>query len=160
MVQKQAKPPTTRRSFQNAWSELDYLCKKIHFWLYTRKQRARGERYLSRLAQVLRGLPESDDAIIQEEGLALFNELKGELRAAITHRQREIELMERLHKDAQSQRYAASTRAYMLRDRGLAELDERRTILNALKQKQVANGKLVSPKKYRGVADTLASPIT
>lgn len=136
MIHKQPKPPNTRRSFANSWGELDYLCQKIRFWLYARKQKTRAERYLDRLARVLRELPENDDAIIREEGLALFYELKGELGSAIAHREREIRLTERLHTEALSPRYADDTRSYMLRNRETVDLQERRAILESLKKEQ------------------------
>src|SRR5947209_17284121 len=98
MMKKRVKPPNTQRRFATSWGELDYLCKKMRYWLYTRKQRTRAERYLDRLARVLRELPENDLAIIREEGLALLHELKGDLGAAIAHREREIRLTEGLHR--------------------------------------------------------------
>src|SRR5438067_2415043 len=54
-------------------------------------------------------------------------------------RRQEIELMERLHREAKTAKYADRTRAYMLRDRDTAALEERRAILEALKR---ANGQL------------------
>ena len=136
MMHKQPKPPITQRSFVNSWGELDYLCEKIRYWLYTRKQKTRAERYFDRLARILRELPENDAAIIREEGLALLYELQGELGSAIAHREREIRLTERLHKEAQSPQYAASTRSYMLRNREAVDLQERRAILESLKNEQ------------------------
>jgi len=38
MIQKQPKPPSTRRRFANTWGELDYLYNKIRYWLYERKK--------------------------------------------------------------------------------------------------------------------------
>jgi hypothetical protein len=136
VTQKQPKPPNTQRSFVNSWGELDYLCQKMRYWLYTRKQKAKAGRYLERLARVLRELPENDGAIIREEGLALLHELKGELDPAIAHREREIRLTELLHREAQFPRYAAATRSYMLRSRDLVDLQERRAILETLKMEQ------------------------
>ena len=136
MTHKQAKPPCTQRRFASLWGELDYLCQKVRFWLYTKKQKSRAERYLDRLGKILRELPENDAAILREEGLALFYELKGELGSAITHREREIELTERLHAEAHSPQYAAGTRSYMLRNREPADLRERRAILQMLTQAQ------------------------
>ena len=77
MLQKQTKPPKTERVFATCWAELNYLCRKIRYWLYTKNQRANAERYVPRLGKVLRRLPENDLAIIREEGLALLHELKG-----------------------------------------------------------------------------------
>jgi hypothetical protein len=155
MMHKQPKPPNTQRSFANSWGELDYLCQKIRFWLYTRKQKTRAERYLDRLARILRELPENDAAIIREEGLALFHELQGELGSAIAHREREIRLTERLHKEAQSPRYAAGTRSYMLRNREAVDLQERRAILETLKKEQtrrqpVVRGRGLNPQVNAG----------
>lgn len=130
----ESKPPRTQRTFSSAWGELSYLCSKIHYWLYTRTQRSSAGRYLRRLRRALRDLPDNDMAIIREEALALRCELEGELRKAIAHRQREVQLMERLHAEARSPHYADSTRAYMLRDRDDATLQERRAILEALKK--------------------------
>jgi len=70
--QEKNSPPATRRSFATIWGELDYLCKKIHFWLYTRKQTRNAARYLNRLERVLREVPENDIAIVRQEGLALL----------------------------------------------------------------------------------------
>jgi hypothetical protein len=68
--------------------------------------------------------------------LALLYELEGKLSEAIAHRKREIQLMERLHGEAQSPEYADSTRAYMLRDRDADVLMERRALLEALKERK------------------------
>src|SRR5947207_4721399 len=105
------KRPITQRHFANSWSELHYLCGKIRYWLYGRGQRGKAERYLNRLERVLRRVPENDSAILRQEGLALLYELKGRLGEAIAHRKREIQLMERLHGEAESPEYADSTRA-------------------------------------------------
>ena len=147
MMRTQAKPPTTQRRFATPWGELNYVCSKIRYWLYTRKQRTRAERYLTRLTRILRELPDNDLAIIREEGLALFHELKGEPSAAIVHREREIRLIERLHKEAES--HDDSTRAYMLLGRDTIELQERRAILAALGKEQPLRHEPKLPKKDR-----------
>jgi hypothetical protein len=139
---KSRKPPTTQRTFASVWGELDYLCRKVHYWLYVRRQSARAQRYRRRLERVLRQLPENDMAIVREEGWALLCELKGVRPQAIAHREREIELMERLHQEATSSRYTRETRAYMLRDRDEVALRERRAILETLKN---TNGSLAVP---------------
>ena len=137
-------PPPTQRSFASIWGELDYLCGKIRYWLYTRRQRIKAARYQHRLRRVLDALPENDAAILREEGLALLCEIEGEINKAIAHRKREIQLMERLHREARSPEYAESTRAYMLRDRDAGTLEERRAILEALKnQKALDNDSLL-----------------
>ena len=154
MTHKQPKPPNTQRSFVNSWGELDYLCQKIRYWLYTRKQKAKAGRYLERLARVLRGLSENDAAIIREEGLALLHELKGELDPAIAHREREIRLTEQLHREVRSPRYGANTRSYMLRNRDTVDLQQRRAILESLKKERAQQHLLKQRQEYRGMDAT------
>jgi hypothetical protein len=144
MIQKKSKPPITKRRFANPWGELDYLCKKLRYWLYTRKQKTKAKRYLDRLERVLHDLPENDLAIIREEGFALLFELKGKIGESIAHRKREIQLMERLHKEAKSPTVAERTRAYMLRDRDTAALQERRALLVALEKAKAKPGEGVT----------------
>jgi hypothetical protein len=132
MIRKKPKPPTTKRSFASPWSELDYLCKKISYWLYCQPNRDRAQHYQARLERVLRQVPGDDLAIVREEGLALACELQGRIDEAIAHRKREIRLMERLHEESRSPRYSDKTKTYMLRDRDGAALAERRDILDAL----------------------------
>jgi hypothetical protein len=134
MTHSEPKPPPTRRTFANRWAELEYLCRKVSYWLYQRPRRARAARYASRLGQVLRQLPNDDRAILREEGLALLRELQGKLDEAVAHRSREIQLMERLHAEARSPQYSDATRAYMLGGRGTPALEERRAILEALRK--------------------------
>lgn len=136
-MSKQALAPRNRRRFANAWAELDYLCDKIRFWLFTRGQPSRAERFQHRLARTLRARPDDHTAILRAEGLALLHQLKGDLRAAITYREREIQLMERLHEEANTERYSPEVKAYMLRDRGPAELKKRRLLLKTLRQSQL-----------------------
>jgi hypothetical protein len=132
MMNKTAKPPTTQRRFATIWGELDYLCKKVRYWLYERGQHLKAQRYADRLAHVLRRLPDNKQAIIREEGWALLGELKGDLGKAIAHRKREIRLMEKLHREAHTPGVDESTRSYMLRDRDAADLQERRLLLSSL----------------------------
>ena len=133
---KTLKPPRTQRVFSNGWGELDYLCKKIRYWLYTRKEKVRATRYADRVARVIRALPENESAIVREEALALACELTGNLGDAIAHREREIGLMERLHQEAQLAKYTETTRTYMLQDRSEADLQKRRAILEVLKEER------------------------
>jgi hypothetical protein len=134
MIDRNGKPPATVRSFASDWSELDYLCQKVRYWLYARGQRSTALRYQDRLQRVLEELPENDSAIIRQEGLALLSELTGNVCQAIAHRQQEIRLMEQLHREARSAKYAPSTRAYMLQGRDARALQERRAILAGLQK--------------------------
>jgi hypothetical protein len=108
--------------------------------LYTHNNKKTAERYVDRLERVLKALPPDELAILRQEGLALLYELRGRIDKAIKHRMNEIALMERLHSEAKSPRYAESTRAYMLRDRGMGALEERRAILKALQDGSSSRG--------------------
>src|SRR6266849_3107557 len=91
--------PNRRTRFGTIWGELEYVCRRVHYWLHERKDKARARRPLRRLERLLRMVPENELAIIRQEGFALLYELKDELTHAIQHRKREIELMEKLHED-------------------------------------------------------------
>src|SRR5262249_50107263 len=90
-------PTKAGKRFGTIWGELAYVCKRIHHRWYVKNDKASAKRYLSWLERVLKGLPENDLAILREEGLAWLHQLRGELGLAIDHRQREIQLVERLH---------------------------------------------------------------
>jgi hypothetical protein len=134
VIRRKSLAPSSRRNVAGDWGELDYLCKKVHYWLYARKQKSGATRYRDRLARVLRDLPRNNLAILRHDGLALLYELKADLGKAIAHRKREIALMEGLLREAKLPRYSDSTRDYMLQDRQPSDLRQRRTILEALEQ--------------------------
>jgi hypothetical protein len=131
-------PPKTQRRFGTIWGELEYVCKRIHYWLYRRKSPSSARRCLSRLERILNQLPDNDLAILREEGLALLHELKGQRRGAIEHRQREIQLTERLRKSVQKSVHAGDYDERMgesiLANRDGAALEERRAILRHLQE--------------------------
>ncbi|MFO0968030.1 MAG: hypothetical protein U0793_20945 [Gemmataceae bacterium] len=85
----------------------------------------------------MRALPDDERAILREEGWALLCELKEEIAAAITHREREIRLMERLQEEAALPRYSPRTKAYMLQGRGAVDLKKRRVILESLRKEHM-----------------------
>lgn len=155
MIRKVHSPPKTERRFASPWIELSYLCGKVSYWWYVRGQKRTAERYVDRMKRVLGELPENDLAIVRQEGLALLYELRGEIGRAIVHRRREIKLMERLHKEAQSPRYDDSTRTYMLRGRDITVLRARQAIVASLAKRQTEpsmggagrNGRTSSPEK-------------
>src|SRR5262249_24621275 len=129
-----------RRKFATSWGELDYLCRRIHYWLYTRKDRVAAKRYLRRLEEVLQSLPDDDLAIVREEGLALFHQLKGNYDLAVKHRQREIDLIQlakkSVHQSVQAGRYDKDTATSILAGRDKGDLQERRAILMALREEE------------------------
>ncbi|GEM_PF-6606768 len=140
MTHKKQQTLSAASSDAELWGTLDQLCNKARYWLYTRKQRAKAERYADRLEMALTKLPKNDLAIIRAEGLALLFELRGQIPEAIVHRQREIRLMEQLRDEARSPRYVTTTRRYMLRDRDQAALRKRRAILESLKKEKTQHG--------------------
>ncbi len=137
MIAPASKPRKTQKKFATVWSELEYLCGKIHHWLYERCDKSSAKRFQSRLSEVLTKLPENDLAILREEGLALLHELKSEIAQAIRHRKKEIRLIERLHdsvkKSVDSREYDAEMGASILANRDATILQKRRDILTALK---------------------------
>ena len=124
----------------NAWLELETICRKIHVQLYDTGDIAPAMRYRARLQKVLGELPKNDLAILREEGLALLHEMQGEITQAITHRRKEIRLIERLHKSVEQSitngDYDATMGKSILAGRTAGILMQRRTILAALQQKR------------------------
>src|SRR5262245_51666368 len=112
------RPSETRIRTAHSWTDLVHLCKKIHHQWYIRKDEVAAKRYLGRLNQILRELPDDDMAIAREDGLAWSHQLRGETEDAIKHRVREILLIEMLHEDvrrhAATGQYDESTIAYVL----------------------------------------------
>ena len=94
MIDKKLEPPMTQRSFASGWGELDYLCKKVHYWLYAGMQPVRARRFRDRLQRILDELPQNKSAIVRAEAEALLCELDGRTDDAIPHRKLEIQLME------------------------------------------------------------------
>jgi hypothetical protein len=134
MATSRLQPPPTKRSFANPWGELDYLCRKLRYWLYTHSDKGRAERFVGRLEAVLRKIPEENSAILRQDALAILCEMKGQIGQAIAYRESEIALMLRLHELARQEEHAPDVRNYMLKDRGLAELRLRQKILKSLQK--------------------------
>jgi hypothetical protein len=127
----------SRRRFRTLWGELQYLCAKIHQLRYGKSHKASSaSHYLPRLDRILRKLPENDMAILREEGLAQLHELKGNKSAAIKHRRREIQLMQKLHDEVKNGTYDKKTKAWMLSNRDQKALQQRRAILAKLEREK------------------------
>jgi hypothetical protein len=132
-MQSKQKTKPKRRRFRTVWGELDYYCAKIRSLWYVKQNRARAAGvYLKKLEDVLERLPENDLAILRAEGLALLYELKGDLKGAIKYRKKEIQLMERLHRDVNGRGYEEKMRKSILVGRDEQALQERRAILQEL----------------------------
>jgi hypothetical protein len=136
-MQSKQRPRKARRKSQTLWGELQSICTKIHQLRYGKGNKASSaSRYLPRLDRILRELPPNDMAILREEGLAQLYELKGNQRAAIKHRKREIELMKKLQEEVKNGAYDKKTKAWILANRDQKALQERRDILQKLEQKE------------------------
>jgi hypothetical protein len=92
-----SKAPPSRRKFANAWDEILYLYHKLLYWLYDRGDARRAPSYADRLEKLLARVSPGDEAIRPEECRSLICEARGDLPAAIRHRENEIRLIRRLH---------------------------------------------------------------
>jgi hypothetical protein len=135
-----AENPPSRREIAEArlWAELARVCRTVHDSWYITRDRISGERLLRQLERILKSLPESDMAIVRQDALAWFHQLRGDNAAAIQHRQEEIRLIELLHDDVRrhvdSGKYDRRTAEYVLDDRDLKNLQERQAMLRALEE--------------------------
>src|SRR5437016_8930169 len=82
-----ADTPATRRKFAGQWDEISYLHDKLLYWMYEREDARRAEPFARRLERALRRLPKDDIAILSAESRALIAEWRGDLGAAIRHRE-------------------------------------------------------------------------
>ena len=89
--------PIHRRKFANAWDEIGYLYDKLLYWLYCRHDTTKARLYAVRLELLLRKASPDHQAILGEECWSLIYEARGDLRAAILHRENEIRLIRQLH---------------------------------------------------------------
>jgi hypothetical protein len=92
------KASQTRRKFYHDWDEIDYLRLKILHWFYEREDRRKALPFCARLQALLERTPDAHEAILGEECWSLICEVRGDLAGAIAYRQREIELIKRLHR--------------------------------------------------------------
>lgn len=88
----------TQRKFHGAWDEIGYLRMKILDWFYGKGNRRKALPFCARLEALLEKTPEAHEAILGEECWSLIREVQGDLAGAIAHREREIELIKRLHR--------------------------------------------------------------
>ena len=90
--------PTNRRSFANAWDEIDYLYQKVLFWAYSRAQLRISRRFLPRLNRLLEREDPKATALLGLSARALAAEVDGRLTEAVDYRIREIKTLEYLLK--------------------------------------------------------------
>jgi tetratricopeptide (TPR) repeat protein len=118
----------TQRKFHGAWDEIGYLRMKILDWFYGRDNRRKALPFCDRLQALLERTPDAHEAILGEECWSLIHEVRGELAEAIAYREREIELIKRLH------RISVNTpgRDIVLREYGYSDLSDRFDLLAIL----------------------------
>jgi hypothetical protein len=87
------------------------------------------------LRWLLERMPKNDSSIVGAEGNALYYEILGDYKAALTFRIRELKLMERLHRDVKVHAYPASTRRALLTRMNRRVLASRRRIIKSLRRK-------------------------
>lgn len=122
------KTARTRRKFYHEWDEIDYLYMKILDWFYGKGNRRKTLPFCDRLQALLEKTPGAHEAIFGEECWSLVCEVQGDLAGAIAHREREIELIKRLH------RISTNTpgRDIALRDYGYSDWSDRLDLLAIL----------------------------
>jgi hypothetical protein len=88
--------PAVKRVFSGPWDEITYLYDQIIYWYYERSNQKRALTYCPRLHTLLKQHASKHEAIFGEECWSLLYELRGNYRAAIRHREREIDLILKL----------------------------------------------------------------
>src|SRR5439155_8179518 len=89
--------PATRRKFQSAWDEIQYLYLKLLHWFYGQQAPAKAKPYAARLGRLLKKKDADQGSILGQECRSLIRELKGDFEGAIPHRENEIRKIRRLH---------------------------------------------------------------
>jgi hypothetical protein len=122
------KPPPHRRKFANEWDEIRYLYDKLLYWLYQRGDRGRARPYAERLECLLRKADPDHNSILGEECWSLVYETKCDLPKAIEHRNKEIDLIQRMHILSQDSPH----RDVLLKDYRYGDLSDRLDLLATL----------------------------
>jgi hypothetical protein len=123
-----AKPPPDRHAFDNDWDEIGYLRDKLLYWLYRRQDSARSRVFAQRLARLLPKADPEQASILGQECWSLIHEARGDLPRAITHREKEIRLIRRLHEISRGN----DTESIALNGYDLGDLSDRLDLLAVL----------------------------
>ena len=91
------KPPTDRRKFADKRDEMGYLYDKLIFWLYQCANDRLRRPFSDRLECLLKKANSERGSIFTQECWSLVQETKGNLAKAIAHREKEVQLIRRLH---------------------------------------------------------------
>jgi hypothetical protein len=90
-----SKAPPTRRKFTGPWDRIDYLYRRVLYWLYDRGRASKARAFARPLKALLKRHDREPGSIFPEECWSLVYEAEGDLAQAIAHRQDEIRLIER-----------------------------------------------------------------
>jgi hypothetical protein len=127
-AQKKKGPPPGRRTFADQRDQIDYLHRKLLYWLYEREDKARAHFFAERLGALLSKASPGHDAIFPEECWSLICEAKDDLPGALKHREHEVRLIKRLHAIAKT----APQQKDVLRLYGHDDLSDRLDLLAIL----------------------------
>jgi len=86
------------RVFLSPWHELDELCKLIHTWMHTYRNRyyARNQ-FGPKLEKLLGKVPCTDQSMLRQEAASLFYEMNENYRMAEVCREREVNLLVKVY---------------------------------------------------------------
>ena len=91
------KRPRTRTHFHSTPDELNYLSEIAWYFASTASsQSSEAISCMKRFSELLESSGVDDGSIMLQDHWALFHEMRADIPAAIRHREREIELIERL----------------------------------------------------------------
>jgi len=90
------KTPSSRRPSANPWDEIDDLYQQLLYWLYDRGNRRKAGEFAEKLELLLNKVSDQE-TVFGEECRSLISEQRGDLPAAIKHRENEIRLIKRVH---------------------------------------------------------------
>jgi hypothetical protein len=91
------KRPPSRRLFLGPGDELNHVSDMLHYFIAAESIEGRtAARYVRRFEELLRAIGRDDGSILTQQYWAQLYEIRGDVRRAARHREREIELVERL----------------------------------------------------------------
>lgn len=123
--------PPTQCDAIDLWNKLRIACEWAHYFLYVKGNIDGALRYKNIIAETIIKLPFSGDAIILFEAKALLSEMSGDFSSAILYREKEVELIERLHDSIGSDTKLDLKKA-LLRRRCFPDLKRRKLIMKSL----------------------------
>jgi tetratricopeptide (TPR) repeat protein len=118
-----------RKKSGDVWARMGRAYDRLVYWLYERQDASRARPLADRLEQLLAGLgPDAESSIFAEECRSLVHEARGNLVKAIKHREGEVRLIRRLHRQAKGTAGAD----FVFRQYSHADLSDRLDLLAML----------------------------